>query len=88
MKLQWIGAECIQCFLYNNMYHKPLVLFYEHNLYIGFLRPQLKDMLRDFDAMWADFEFRYVGLMCNVKSERQYYHQQDVIVLFCESTLR
>ena len=32
--------------------------------------------------------YSYVGLMCNVKSERQYYHQQDVIVLFCESTLR
>ena len=32
--------------------------------------------------------YRYVGLMCNVKSEEQYYHQQDVVVLFCESTLR
>ncbi|CAI8050700.1 Lateral signaling target protein 2 homolog [Geodia barretti] len=49
---------------------------------------KLKDMLIEFDVMWADFEFRYVGLMCSVKSERQYYHQQDVIVLFCESTLR
>ncbi len=32
--------------------------------------------------------YRYVGLMCNVKSELQYLHQQDVVVLFCESTLR
>ena len=26
--------------------------------------------------------------MCNVKSELQYHQQQDVVVLFCESTLR
>jgi len=31
---------------------------------------------------------RYISLMCTVKSEVQYYHQQDVVVLFCESTLR
>jgi len=31
---------------------------------------------------------RYVSLMCDVKSEEQYYQQQDVVVLFSESTLR
>ena len=31
---------------------------------------------------------RYVSLMCSVQSETQYYQQQDIVVMFCESTLR
>ncbi|KAL5471008.1 hypothetical protein EMCRGX_G029079 [Ephydatia muelleri] len=49
---------------------------------------KLKDVLRQFDAVWVNFELRYVSLMCNVMSEELYYYQQDTIVLFSEATLR
>lgn len=49
---------------------------------------KLKDLLRQFDAVWVNFELRYVSLMCNVMTEELYYYQQDTIVLFSEATIR
>ncbi|XP_065919581.1 lateral signaling target protein 2-like [Dysidea avara] len=49
---------------------------------------KLRDLLRWFDFTWAEFEFRYVSLMCTVKSELQYAHQQALTVLFSEATQR
>uniref|UniRef100_A0A3Q3X013 Lateral signaling target protein 2 homolog n=1 Tax=Mola mola TaxID=94237 RepID=A0A3Q3X013_MOLML len=49
---------------------------------------RMKDALRHFDGLFADFELSYVSAMVPVKSPREYYVQQEVIVLFCETVER
>ncbi|XP_036406705.1 lateral signaling target protein 2 homolog isoform X1 [Megalops cyprinoides] len=44
--------------------------------------------LRHFDSLFAEFELSYVSAMVPVKSPREYYVQQEVIVLFCETVER
>ncbi|XP_064198032.1 lateral signaling target protein 2 homolog isoform X2 [Anguilla rostrata] len=44
--------------------------------------------LRHFDSLFAEFELSYVSAMVPVKSPRDYYVQQEVIVLFCETVER
>ena len=46
---------------------------------------QVKEGLRKFDEMFAEFELSYVSAMVPVKTAREYDTQQDVIVLFCET---
>ncbi|XP_071792749.1 lateral signaling target protein 2 homolog isoform X1 [Asterias amurensis] len=46
---------------------------------------KVKDGLRKFDEMFAEFELSYVSAMVPVKTAREYDTQQDVIVLFCET---
>uniref|UniRef100_A0AAQ6ICP0 Lateral signaling target protein 2 homolog n=1 Tax=Anabas testudineus TaxID=64144 RepID=A0AAQ6ICP0_ANATE len=49
---------------------------------------RLKDALRHFDSLFAEFELSYVSAMVPVKSPKEYYVQQEVIVLFCETVER
>ncbi|KAM8917502.1 lateral signaling target protein 2 homolog isoform 2-T2 [Spinachia spinachia] len=49
---------------------------------------RMKDALRHFDGLFAEFELSYVSAMVPVKSPKDYYVQQDVIVLFCETVER
>ncbi|KAL6105646.1 zfyve28 [Pungitius sinensis] len=49
---------------------------------------RMKDALRHFDGLFAEFELSYVSAMVPVKSPKEYYVQQDVIVLFCETVER
>ncbi|XP_068608298.1 lateral signaling target protein 2 homolog [Brachionichthys hirsutus] len=49
---------------------------------------RLKDALRHFDGLFAEFELSYVSAMVPVKSPKEYYVQQEVIVLFCETVER
>ncbi|XP_038584469.1 lateral signaling target protein 2 homolog isoform X1 [Micropterus salmoides] len=49
---------------------------------------RMKDALRHFDSLFAEFELSYVSAMVPVKSPKEYYVQQDVIVLFCETVER
>ncbi|XP_074516242.1 lateral signaling target protein 2 homolog isoform X3 [Sebastes fasciatus] len=49
---------------------------------------RIKDALRHFDGLFAEFELSYVSAMVPVKSPKEYYVQQDVIVLFCETVER
>ncbi|XP_048851927.1 lateral signaling target protein 2 homolog isoform X3 [Brienomyrus brachyistius] len=44
--------------------------------------------LRHFDSLFAQFELSYVSAMVPVKSPKEYYVQQEVIVLFCETVER
>uniref|UniRef100_A0A3B3SC28 Zinc finger, FYVE domain containing 28 n=1 Tax=Paramormyrops kingsleyae TaxID=1676925 RepID=A0A3B3SC28_9TELE len=46
------------------------------------------DALRHFDSLFAEFELSYVSAMVPVKSPKEYYVQQEVIVLFCETVER
>ncbi|KAL4660992.1 lateral signaling target protein 2-like [Arapaima gigas] len=46
------------------------------------------DALRHFDGLFAEFELSYVSAMVPVKSPKEYYVQQEVIVLFCETVER
>ncbi|XP_010836918.1 PREDICTED: lateral signaling target protein 2 homolog, partial [Bison bison bison] len=46
---------------------------------------KMRDALRHFDVLFAEFELSYVSAMVPVKSPREYYVQQEVIVLFCET---
>ncbi|XP_038070837.1 lateral signaling target protein 2 homolog [Patiria miniata] len=46
---------------------------------------KVKEGLRKFDEMFAEFELSYVSAMVPVKTAREYDTQQDVIVLFCET---
>ncbi|XP_036709889.1 LOW QUALITY PROTEIN: lateral signaling target protein 2 homolog [Balaenoptera musculus] len=46
------------------------------------------EALRHFDVLFAEFELSYVSAMVPVKSPREYYVQQEVIVLFCETVER
>uniref|UniRef100_A0A9J8DC67 Lateral signaling target protein 2 homolog n=1 Tax=Cyprinus carpio carpio TaxID=630221 RepID=A0A9J8DC67_CYPCA len=49
---------------------------------------RLKEVLRQFDSLFAEFELSYVSAMVPVKSPKEYYIQQEVIVLFCETVER
>ncbi|XP_015229724.1 PREDICTED: lateral signaling target protein 2 homolog isoform X1 [Cyprinodon variegatus] len=49
---------------------------------------RMKDALRHFDSLFAEFELSYVSAMVPVKSPKEYDVQQDVIVLFCETVER
>ncbi|NXE83311.1 LST2 protein, partial [Cochlearius cochlearius] len=57
---------------------------------------KMKDSLKHFDVLFAEFElstlfyifFCYVSAMVPVKSPKEYYVQQEVIVLFCETVER
>ncbi|XP_058471745.1 lateral signaling target protein 2 homolog isoform X1 [Solea solea] len=49
---------------------------------------RMKDALRHFDSLFAEFELSYVSAMVPVKSPKEYYIQQEVIVLFCETVER
>ncbi|XP_066476741.1 lateral signaling target protein 2 homolog [Tiliqua scincoides] len=54
------------------------------NIYTG----KMKDALKQFDVLFAEFELSYVSAMVPVKSPKEYYVQQEVIVLFCETVER
>ncbi|XP_015273031.1 PREDICTED: lateral signaling target protein 2 homolog [Gekko japonicus] len=54
------------------------------NLYTG----KMKEALKQFDVLFAEFELSYVSAMVPVKSPKEYYVQQEVIVLFCETVER
>ncbi|XP_052001248.1 lateral signaling target protein 2 homolog [Xyrauchen texanus] len=49
---------------------------------------RMREALRQFDSLFAEFELSYVSAMVPVKSPKEYYIQQDVIVLFCETVER
>uniref|UniRef100_A0A8C5BT59 FYVE-type domain-containing protein n=1 Tax=Gadus morhua TaxID=8049 RepID=A0A8C5BT59_GADMO len=49
---------------------------------------RMRDALRHFDSLFAEFELSYVSAMVPVKSPREYDVQQEVIVLFCETVER
>ncbi|NWT54424.1 LST2 protein, partial [Erythrocercus mccallii] len=49
---------------------------------------KMKDSLKRFDVLFAEFELSYVSAMVPVKSPKEYYVQQEVIVLFCETVER
>nr|XP_045249087.1 lateral signaling target protein 2 homolog isoform X2 [Macaca fascicularis] len=49
---------------------------------------KMREALRHFDVLFAEFELSYVSAMVPVKSPREYYVQQEVIVLFCETVER
>ncbi|KAF1667043.1 hypothetical protein FQA23_0007347, partial [Aptenodytes patagonicus] len=49
---------------------------------------KMKDSLKHFDILFAEFELSYVSAMVPVKSPKEYYVQQEVIVLFCETVER
>nr|XP_044986358.1 lateral signaling target protein 2 homolog isoform X4 [Jaculus jaculus] len=49
---------------------------------------KMREALRHFDILFAEFELSYVSAMVPVKSPREYYVQQEVIVLFCETVER
>uniref|UniRef100_A0A8B9T2R9 Lateral signaling target protein 2 homolog n=1 Tax=Anas platyrhynchos TaxID=8839 RepID=A0A8B9T2R9_ANAPL len=49
---------------------------------------KMKDSLKNFDVLFAEFELSYVSAMVPVKSPKEYYVQQEVIVLFCETVER
>ncbi|XP_039395415.1 lateral signaling target protein 2 homolog isoform X3 [Mauremys reevesii] len=46
---------------------------------------KMKESLKHFDVLFAEFELSYVSAMVPVKSPKEYYVQQEVIVLFCET---
>uniref|UniRef100_A0A8C4TE94 Lateral signaling target protein 2 homolog n=1 Tax=Erpetoichthys calabaricus TaxID=27687 RepID=A0A8C4TE94_ERPCA len=49
---------------------------------------RMKETLKQFDNLFAEFELSYVSAMVPVKSPKEYYVQQEVIVLFCETVER
>nr|XP_014350667.1 PREDICTED: lateral signaling target protein 2 homolog isoform X2 [Latimeria chalumnae] len=49
---------------------------------------KMKESLKQFDSLFAEFELSYVSAMVPVKSPKEYYVQQEVIVLFCETVER
>ncbi|XP_030419723.1 lateral signaling target protein 2 homolog isoform X2 [Gopherus evgoodei] len=49
---------------------------------------KMKESLKHFDVLFAEFELSYVSAMVPVKSPKEYYVQQEVIVLFCETVER
>ncbi|KAG7277312.1 hypothetical protein CRUP_005846 [Coryphaenoides rupestris] len=48
---------------------------------------RMKEALRHFDCLFAEFELSYVSAMVPVKSPKEYDVQQEVIVLFCETVV-
>ncbi|XP_030642607.1 lateral signaling target protein 2 homolog isoform X1 [Chanos chanos] len=55
---------------------------------LNFYTDRMKEALRQFDSLFAEFELCYVSAMVPVKSPKEYYVQQEVIVLFCETVER
>uniref|UniRef100_A0A674E3B0 Lateral signaling target protein 2 homolog n=1 Tax=Salmo trutta TaxID=8032 RepID=A0A674E3B0_SALTR len=55
---------------------------------LNFYTDRMRDALRHFDSLFAEFELSYVSAMVPVKSPKEYYVQQEVIVLFCETVDR
>lgn len=55
---------------------------------LNFYNDRMKDALRHFDSLFAEFELSYVSAMVPVKTPKEYYVQQEVIVLFCETVER
>uniref|UniRef100_A0A3P8Y0H2 Lateral signaling target protein 2 homolog n=1 Tax=Esox lucius TaxID=8010 RepID=A0A3P8Y0H2_ESOLU len=55
---------------------------------LNFYTDRMRDALRHFDSLFAEFELSYVSAMVPVKSPKEYYVQQEVIVLFCETVER
>ncbi|NWU49143.1 LST2 protein, partial [Dromas ardeola] len=55
---------------------------------LNFYTEKMKDSLKHFDVLFAEFELSYVSAMVPVKSPKEYYVQQEVIVLFCETVER
>ncbi|XP_068132061.1 lateral signaling target protein 2 homolog isoform X2 [Hyperolius riggenbachi] len=55
---------------------------------LNFYTDKIKDSLRHFDVLFAEFELSYVSAMVPVKTPKEYYVQQEVIVLFCETVER
>ncbi|XP_078287969.1 lateral signaling target protein 2 homolog isoform X3 [Rhinoraja longicauda] len=49
---------------------------------------KMKESLKQFDGLFAEFELCYVSAMVPVKSPKEYYVQQEVIILFCETVER
>ncbi|XP_069488223.1 lateral signaling target protein 2 homolog isoform X2 [Ambystoma mexicanum] len=49
---------------------------------------KMKESLINFDVLFAEFELSYVSAMVPVKSPKEYYVQQEVIILFCETVER
>ncbi|XP_043918829.1 lateral signaling target protein 2 homolog [Protopterus annectens] len=49
---------------------------------------KMKESLKHFDVLFAEFELSYVSAMVPVKSPKEYYVQQEVIILFCETVER
>lgn len=47
----------------------------------------IRENLKIFDRLFADFEFNYVRCMVHVKSAREYELHQDLIVLFSETLM-
>nr|XP_061824870.1 lateral signaling target protein 2 homolog isoform X3 [Nerophis lumbriciformis] len=55
---------------------------------LNFYTDRMRDALRHFDSLFAEFELSYVSAMVPVKSPKEYFVQQEVIVLFCETVER
>ncbi|KAK7904895.1 hypothetical protein WMY93_017502 [Mugilogobius chulae] len=55
---------------------------------LNFYTDRMRDALRHFDSLFAEFELSYVSAMVPVKSPKEYYVQQEVMVLFCETVER
>ncbi|KAK2843356.1 hypothetical protein Q7C36_011571 [Tachysurus vachellii] len=55
---------------------------------LNFYTERMREVLRQFDSLFAEFELSYVSAMVPVKSPKEYYVQQEVIVLFCETVER
>ncbi|KAM9466149.1 lateral signaling target protein 2 homolog isoform 2-T2 [Clarias gariepinus] len=55
---------------------------------LNFYTDRMREALRQFDSLFAEFELSYVSAMVPVKSPKEYYVQQEVIVLFCETVER
>ncbi|XP_019849392.1 PREDICTED: lateral signaling target protein 2 homolog [Amphimedon queenslandica] len=53
-----------------------------------FFSERVKELLKEFDRSWVDFEFRYMSIMFNIRTETQLLHQHELAVLFSEATLR
>ncbi|XP_077501953.1 lateral signaling target protein 2 homolog [Amblyomma americanum] len=49
---------------------------------------KLKEALKTFDRLFAEFELSYVSAMVPVKSAKEYHLQQQVVVLFSETLQR
>ncbi|KAL3243488.1 hypothetical protein MRX96_020548 [Rhipicephalus microplus] len=49
---------------------------------------KLKESLKTFDRLFAEFELSYVSAMVPVKSAKEYHLQQEVVVLFSETLQR
>ena len=48
----------------------------------------IRENLKIFDRLFADFEFNYVSCMVHVKSVKEYDLHQDLIVLFSDTLTR